>query len=70
MTARATIIATSICSVVTIFLFIVYNSIMLKWVRMRHDRETRKFEKSENEREAVNAGVGEGGAVEKGDGAV
>ncbi|KAF1961983.1 hypothetical protein CC80DRAFT_488356 [Byssothecium circinans] len=51
ITARATIIVTSSCSVVTIFLFLVYNSIMLRWVKMRHLRETRKFNRSQEQEE-------------------
>ncbi|KAF2641144.1 hypothetical protein P280DRAFT_468810 [Massarina eburnea CBS 473.64] len=47
VTARATIVVTSVCSVVTILIFLIYNSIMLKWVKVRHSRETKKFAKAQ-----------------------
>lgn len=47
VTARATIIVTSACSVVTAALFLLYNTIMLNLVKRRHERETRAVEQNQ-----------------------
>lgn len=58
ITARATVIVTSACSVVTIFLFLMYNSVMLKYVKFKHEKETKKFEQqSEGDEEKLAVGA-------------
>ncbi|CAI6337318.1 unnamed protein product [Periconia digitata] len=65
VTARVTLVVTTACSAVTVLLFLMYNSIMLKWVKMRHERETKKFEKSEegNGKEKEKGGEDGAGAI-------
>ncbi|PVI06399.1 hypothetical protein DM02DRAFT_514975 [Periconia macrospinosa] len=71
VTARATLIVTSACSVVTIFLFLMYNSVMLKYVKAKHEKETKKFEKqSEGEREKMVGGADGGKGDRAGTGVV
>lgn len=52
MTAKVTVVVTAACSVVTAALFLVYNFVMLKFVKKKHDKEVRATER-----------VGEGGHV-------
>ncbi|KAH6625919.1 hypothetical protein C7974DRAFT_209651 [Boeremia exigua] len=45
VTARVTVIVTGACSVVTAGLFLVYNTVMLKLVKKKHDKEVRAAER-------------------------
>lgn len=44
VTARVTVIVTSVCSVCAAGLFLLYHCVMLALVRRRHDREVRGWE--------------------------
>ncbi|KAF2732086.1 hypothetical protein EJ04DRAFT_343867 [Polyplosphaeria fusca] len=46
VTARVTIIVTAVSSVVAVSLFLLYNSIMLKLVKRKHEKETKEAERS------------------------
>lgn len=50
VTARVTVVVTSACSVVAAALFLLYNTIMLKFVKMRHAREVSAVEKEQERR--------------------
>ncbi|USP77938.1 hypothetical protein yc1106_05212 [Curvularia clavata] len=51
VTARVTIIVTAACSVVAAALFLLYNTIMLRLVRRRHEREVKAVEKEQSSRD-------------------
>lgn len=51
VTARVTIVVTAACSVVAAALFLLYNTIMLRLVRRRHEREVRAVEKEQARRD-------------------
>lgn len=44
VTARATIVVTAACSVVTSILFLVYNTVMLALVKRKHQKETKALD--------------------------
>ncbi|CAO2651458.1 Nn.00g040280.m01.CDS01 [Neocucurbitaria sp. VM-36] len=50
VTATVTIIVTSACSVVAAALFLLYNTVMLRLVKRKHEREIKAAERQENER--------------------
>ena len=43
-----TVVVTAACSVVAAALFLVYNTVMLKVVKRRHEREVRAAEREEH----------------------
>ena len=47
VTAKVTIVVTAACSVVAAALFLVYNTVMLRLVKRRHEREVAAVEKEE-----------------------
>lgn len=47
MTAKVTVVVTASCTVVAAALFLVYNLIMLKRVKRKHEREMQEVERSE-----------------------
>ncbi|KAI2488427.1 hypothetical protein Ptr902_02560 [Pyrenophora tritici-repentis] len=53
VTARVTIVVTAACSVVAAGLFLVYNTVMLRLVKRRHDREVEAVEKEAGRRDGV-----------------
>lgn len=55
VTARATIIVTSACSVVAAILFLLYNTIMLALVKRKHAKETRALDREMSVKEGVSA---------------
>lgn len=46
MTAKVTVVVTAACSFVTAALFLLYNTVMLKLVKKKHDKEVRATEQS------------------------
>tara|TARA_R110002003_G_scaffold149_7_gene13554 strand:+ start:13638 stop:13838 length:201 start_codon:yes stop_codon:yes gene_type:complete len=53
VTAKVTVIVTSACSAIAAALFLLYNTVMLKLVKRRHEREVRDAENWENGAEVV-----------------
>ncbi|KAH7076259.1 hypothetical protein FB567DRAFT_156858 [Paraphoma chrysanthemicola] len=53
VTAKITVIVTSACSVVAAALFLLYNTVMLKLVKRRHEREVREAERWDDGNEVV-----------------
>lgn len=45
VTAKVTVVVTAACSVVTAGLFLLYNTVMLKLVKKKHDREVKAAER-------------------------
>lgn len=52
-----TIIVTSACSVVAAALFLMYNMVMLKVVKRRHERETEEVERNSETKSPRNRGM-------------
>lgn len=44
VTAKVTVVVTAACSVVAAGLFLLYNTVMLKLVKKKHEREVRAAE--------------------------
>ncbi|KAF2678214.1 hypothetical protein K458DRAFT_464136 [Lentithecium fluviatile CBS 122367] len=61
VTARATIVVTASCSVVTAALFLLYNTVMLALVKRKHEKETKAMERDLSYREAVEQEMRVGG---------
>lgn len=51
VTARVTMVVTAACSVVAAALFLLYNTIMLRLVKRRHEREVKAVEKEQARRD-------------------
>jgi hypothetical protein len=47
VTAKVTVVVTAACSTVAAALFLLYNTVMLKLVKRRHEREMRDVEGSD-----------------------
>lgn len=47
VTAKVTVVVTAACSVVAAALFLLYNTVMLKLVKRRHEREVKAVERLE-----------------------
>lgn len=45
VTAKVTVVVTAACSTVAAALFLLYNTVMLKLVKKRHEREIRDAER-------------------------
>jgi hypothetical protein len=61
VTARATIVVTSACSVVTAILFLLYNTVMLALVKRKHTKETKALDRemeSEDQRSSQRQDAG------------
>jgi hypothetical protein len=53
VTAKVTVVVTAACSVVAAGLFLLYNTVMLKLVKRRYEREIRDAEGWDDGNEAV-----------------
>lgn len=49
VTARITVVVTAACSAVAAVLFLVYNMVMLRGVKRRHERETEALEREDGD---------------------
>ncbi|KAJ4982707.1 hypothetical protein SVAN01_11795 [Stagonosporopsis vannaccii] len=47
VTAKVTVVVTAVCSVIAAALFLLYNTVMLKLVKRKHDREVKAAERNE-----------------------
>ena len=47
MTAKVTVVVTAACSVVAATLFLLYNTVMLKFMKRKHEREVKAAERLE-----------------------
>ena len=47
VTAKVTIVVTAACSVVAAALFLLYNTVMLKLVKQKHEKEVRAAEQDD-----------------------
>lgn len=47
VTAKVTVVVTAACSVITAALFLLYNTVMLRLVKRRHEREVLAAESNE-----------------------
>ena len=47
VTAKVTVVVTAACSVVAAALFLLYNTVMLKLVKRKHEREIKAAERGE-----------------------
>jgi hypothetical protein len=56
VTAKVTIVVTAACSVVAAGLFLLYNTVMLKLVKRRHEREIREAERWDDGGDVVGGG--------------
>lgn len=45
VTAKVTVVVTAACSVVTAALFLLYNTVMLKLVKRKHEKEIQAIER-------------------------
>jgi hypothetical protein len=45
VTAKVTVVVTAACSVVTAALFLLYNTVMLKIVKRKHEKEIQALER-------------------------
>jgi hypothetical protein len=57
VTAKVTVVVTASCSAVAALLFLLYNMVMLKLVKRKHEREVRNVERwGDGDRASVDQG--------------